>query len=103
MSDENERSDAMLGSHVELHRAVRALLDGVNARYPDKSPRQWTCPHMQALDDMTQSEPQPTLTGAERKALRKVLRRVREDYFAGRFADSVEIAAVIDGLLERLS
>jgi hypothetical protein len=33
--------------------------------------------------------------------LRKVLRRVREDYFAGRFADSVEVAAVIDGLLER--
>jgi hypothetical protein len=45
--------------------------------------------------------PQPTLTDEEREALRKVLRRVREDYFAGRFADSVEIAAVIDGLLER--
>jgi len=43
----------------------------------------------------------PTLTEAEREALRKVLRRVREDYFAGRFADSVEVAAVIDGLLER--
>ena len=43
----------------------------------------------------------PTLTDAEREALRKVLRRVREDYFAGRFADSVEVAAVIDGLLER--
>jgi hypothetical protein len=41
------------------------------------------------------------LTDAEREALRKVLRRVREDYFAGRFADSVEVAAVIDGLLER--
>ena len=46
-------------------------------------------------------EPQPTLTDEEREALRKVLRRVREDYFAGRFADSVEVAAVIDGLLER--
>jgi len=43
----------------------------------------------------------PTLTDAEREALKKVLRRVREDYFAGRFADSVEVAAVIDGLLER--
>jgi hypothetical protein len=43
----------------------------------------------------------PTLTDEEREALRKVLRRVREDYFAGRFADSVEVAAVIDGLLER--
>ena len=42
------------------------------------------------------------LTAAEREALRKVLRRVREDYFAGRFADSAEIAAVIDGLLQRL-
>jgi len=100
MSDENERSVVSAGSHVELHRAVRALLDGVNARYA-KNPREWTCPHMQALDDMTQSEPQPTLTDKEREALRKVLRRVREDYFAGRFADSVEVAAVIDGLLER--
>jgi hypothetical protein len=42
------------------------------------------------------------LTDAEREAVKKVLRRVREDYFAGRFSDSVEIAAVIDGLLERL-
>jgi hypothetical protein len=40
-------------------------------------------------------------TDEERESLRKVLRRVREDYFAGRFADSVEVAAVIDGLLER--
>jgi hypothetical protein len=46
-------------------------------------------------------KPHPTLTDEERTALRKVLRRVREDYFAGRFADSVEVAAVIDGLLER--
>jgi hypothetical protein len=45
--------------------------------------------------------PQTALTDEEREALRKVLRRVREDYFAGRFADSVEVAAVIDGLLER--
>jgi hypothetical protein len=43
----------------------------------------------------------PTLADDEREALGKVLRRVREDYFAGRFADSVKVAAVIDGLLER--
>ena len=30
--------------------AVRQLLDGVNERYPDKHPREWTCPHMAALD-----------------------------------------------------
>jgi len=58
---------ASAGSHVELHRAVRELLDGVNARYA-KNPREWTCPHMQALDDMTQSEPQPTLADDERAA-----------------------------------
>jgi hypothetical protein len=28
---------------------------------------------MQALDDMTQSEPQPTLTDEEREALRRML------------------------------
>ena len=98
--DGKAMSPASAGSHVALHRAVRALLEGVNARYT-KNPREWTCPHMQALDDMTQSEPQPTLADEEREALKKVLRRVREDYFAGRFADSVEVAAVIDGLLER--
>jgi hypothetical protein len=41
------------------------------------------------------------ITDEERKALATVLRRVREDYFCGRFSDSVQIAAVIDGLLER--
>jgi len=35
---------------AELRAAVRALLDGVNARYPDKSPREWTCQHMAELD-----------------------------------------------------
>ena len=34
--------------------------------------------------------------------LEKVLRRLREDYFAGRFYDSAETAAVIDGLLDRI-
>jgi hypothetical protein len=68
--DGAEPSPASAGSHVALHRAVRALLDGVNARYA-KNPREWTCPHMQALDDMTQSEPQPTLTEAERHFLER--------------------------------
>ena len=68
--------------------------------------RQWiTSPSAgyarQNPDGTPYREPQPTLTDAEREALMKVLRRVREDYFAGRFADSVEVAAVIDGLLER--
>jgi hypothetical protein len=59
---------------------------------------------IQAMERVQQLEAEVArlrLTGAEREALRKVLRRVREDYFAGRFADSVEVAAVIDGLLER--
>jgi len=90
MSDENERSVVSAGSHVELHRAVRALLDGVNARYA-KNPREWTCPHMQALDDMTQSEPQPTLTDAEREALEWA-----ED------ASNTKRAAAIRGLLKRI-
>ena len=34
----------------ELRAAVRALLDGVNAKYPDKKPREWTCQHMAELD-----------------------------------------------------
>jgi hypothetical protein len=63
-----EPSPVCAGSHVALHRVVRALLDGVNARYA-KNPREWTCPHMQTLDDMTQSEPQPTLTDEEREAI----------------------------------
>jgi hypothetical protein len=36
--------------------AVRALLDGVNARYPDKHPREWTCPHMAELDKLVPPE-----------------------------------------------
>ena len=68
--------------------------------------RQWiTSPSAgyvrQNPDGTPYREPQPALTDEEREALKKVLRRVREDYFAGRFADSVEVAAVIDGLLER--
>jgi len=43
----------------------------------------------------------PTLTDEEREALAKVLRRTREDFFTQRYDDSVTIAAVVDGLLER--
>ena len=92
--DAAEPSLASAGSHVALHRAVRALLDGVNARCA-KSPREWTCPHMQALDDMTQSGPQPTLTDEERDVL-------------GRVADDAGCRAmewterVVRGLLGRL-
>jgi len=79
MSNDNtqdgaEPSAASAGSHVVLHRAVRALLEGVNARYA-KNPREWTCPHMQALDDMTQSEPQPTLTDEERQVIFRAMYR----------------------------
>lgn len=42
-----------LEKQFELCFAVRRLLDDVNARYPDKNPHEWNCPHMQALDDMT--------------------------------------------------
>ena len=87
--DGAEPSPASAGSHVALHRAVRALLDGLNARYA-KNPREWTCPHMQALDDMTQSEPQPALTDDERAALEWA-----ED------ASNTTRAAAIRGLLNR--
>ena len=79
MSDENERSVASDGSVDEpawdaagdrlpagadkllriaeleaelawLRAAVRALLDGVNKRYPNKHRNEWTCPHMAELD-----------------------------------------------------
>lgn len=60
-----------------------------------------TCPYVVGRTTLHCSLTPLGLTDEEREALRKVLRRVREDYFAGRFADSVEIAAVIDGLLER--
>jgi len=45
-----------LEKQFELRFAVRRLLDDVNARYPDKNPREWSCPHMQALDDMTRGK-----------------------------------------------
>jgi hypothetical protein len=101
-SDDNtqdgaEPSAASAGSHVELHRAVRALLDGLNARY-SKNPREWTCPHMQALDDMTQSEPQPTLTDAERTAI-GMARSVFEDYKMSRLHSAAD--EVLERLLER--
>jgi hypothetical protein len=97
MNDDARDSSASRGSRDELYRAVRALLEGVNARY-EKNPREWTCPHMQALDDMTQSEPQPTLTDAEREAVR---------YFAHMQPHSKDMnqrhAATLCGLLDRLN
>jgi hypothetical protein len=45
---------------------------------------------------------EPALTDAERAAIEKLLRLLREDYFAGRSYQSVELAAVIDGLLDRI-
>jgi len=42
-----------LKKQFELRFAVRRLLDDVNVRHPDKNPHEWTCPYMQALDDMT--------------------------------------------------
>jgi hypothetical protein len=102
--DAAEPSLASAGSHVALHRAVRALLEGVNARY-EKNPREWTCPHMQALDDMTQSEPQPTLTDEERALLVRLGSDIREwdKYSSGRpWFVTVEDAAIIRGILERL-
>jgi methylphosphotriester-DNA--protein-cysteine methyltransferase len=99
MNDTNERSCAARGSHVELHRAVRALLDGVNARYA-KNPREWACPHMQALDDMTQSEPQPTLADEERRAI-SLARSVFEAHYR---MSPVHNAAdeALEQMLERL-
>lgn len=41
---------------VQLKIAVRSLLDDVNKRYPDKNPREWTCKHMQLLDDLIQKD-----------------------------------------------
>jgi hypothetical protein len=93
--DGAEPSPASAGSHVALHRAVRALLDGVNARYA-KNPREWTCPHMQTLDDMTQSEPQPTLTEEEREAVEASVR-----YWSGPFRPHPH-AVVLEKLLKRL-
>ncbi len=95
--DGAEPSPASAGSHVELHRAVRALLEGVNARYA-KNPREWTCPHMQALDDMTQSEPQSTLTDEEREAL-VVLRDGDWERIDRKTYE--QITAAISGLLAR--
>ena len=113
MSNDNTRdaaepSLASAGSHVELHRAVRALLDGVNARYA-KNPREWTCPHMQALDDMTQSEPQPTLTDAEWDEIEGMvsdyqeIAEFNEERCHPHYAEKARRrAAMLIGLLERL-
>jgi hypothetical protein len=73
----------------------RLRLAPANLIGTDDEERYWVC------HDAAREIERLRLTDEERTALRKVLRRVREDYFAGRFADSVEVAAVIDGLLER--
>jgi hypothetical protein len=53
---------------------------------------------MQALDDMTQSEPQPTLTDAEREAIYRASRYISQnDAFEGMAED----ADTLDALLER--
>ena len=43
----------------ELRRVVRALLAYVNAKHPDKNPREWTCPHMARLDQLVPPEETP--------------------------------------------
>jgi len=108
MGDDNtqgaaEPSPASAGSHAALHRAVRALLDGVNARSPDKNPREWFCQHMQTLDDLTQSVPQLALTDEEWDAISDAI-----DVFA---ESAIHIdndadrrrAETLRGLLRRLS
>jgi hypothetical protein len=98
MTDEvDEKSDGSRGSHADawavehggsiVHVAIRAY-----------DAHEWAGGEPFDVVPLCRSQ---TLTDAEREALKKVLRRVREDYFTGRFADSVQIAAVIDGLLER--
>lgn len=48
---ENEKETDQLRDELsQLKAAVRKLLDGVNARYPLKTPREWTCPDMAELD-----------------------------------------------------
>jgi len=44
---------ALIAERDSLREAVRRLLDNINDRYPTKKPREWSCPNMQALDDMT--------------------------------------------------
>jgi hypothetical protein len=41
-----------------LEAAIRALLDSVNERHPNKNPREWSCPHFMELDRLV---PPPTL------------------------------------------
>jgi len=42
----------------ELKSAVRKLLDGVNKRYPEKNPHEWTCPDMALLYKLVPQEKQ---------------------------------------------
>lgn len=94
-------------SHIELHRAVRELLDGVNNRYPNKNPREWTCPNMQTLDDITQSAPQHALTDEERNAIERLCDATEDMIIDDKRADGChwqddkKAVAVVRGLLER--
>jgi len=96
-----EPSPASAGSHSELYRVVRALLDGVNARYA-KNPREWTCPHMQALDDMTQSEPQPALTDDEREALTYAAGSLLEQFVELGDTQDREMSGRVKAVIQRL-
>jgi hypothetical protein len=112
--DGAEPSPASAGSHGDAVRAAALALYEVGRWVSVDVPREKADAMWATLRDALGLRPghatargvdgggtKPTLTDEEQGALKKVLRRVREDYFAGRFADSVEVAAVIDGLLER--
>ncbi len=107
-NDANEPSLASAGSHAECQlERVAEIVHCAMAWYREGTTKKWQGGNSYAEDRARLAARRiarilkPALTDAEREALKKVLRRVREDYFAGRFADSVEVAAVIDGLLER--
>lgn len=97
---------------AKLKEAIRRLLDGINDRYPTKNSREWSCPHMQVLDDMTYGEvshKRPTLTDEEREAVERLCEAVTDYAFEDRkvngemFAAGDDAAvAVTRALLERL-
>jgi hypothetical protein len=101
MSDENERSVASAGSQPCAWAVVLADGQRIYDVYGIEEEAKAIDEAVTGNHGIVPLYRSPTLTDEEREALKKVLRRVREDYFAGRFADSVEVAAVIDGLLER--
>ena len=101
MSD-NTKADCEKGCKREeteladLRAAVRRLLDGVNARYPEKNPREWTCPNMAKLDRMVPppeelpTPPEGWPTNEERTQLWFMLNRVRRSgYFAAEDVEAI--------------